>query len=246
MPRHKRIVSRPGRHHGLPLAHAQEIREDSIDIIVPIIHGYEMSPSEQPGIMPLAENRRFDAQGFTLQKGVPAAGEGMAVDIDEEFVLELLGEGRHWFHGEDVVVEGAIGHAGDGFREADVRVICRENRGVEMAEVFKLAVFFRLLGDDADEFVGQFRAVHLLHETLAVHPFPVVGGLRPSRSDAAPDHGILLLLPGEVVVFLVVIVAFVVLPVHVGREEDVAVDVDLAFAEDGHEAFGRDNGGAGV
>lgn len=44
-----------------------------------------MSPRKETAVMPFSENRGFETEGFGEEEGVPAAAEGVAVDVDEVF-----------------------------------------------------------------------------------------------------------------------------------------------------------------
>lgn len=83
--------------------------------------------------MPFTEDGGFDAHGAGKEEGAPAAGEGVAVDVDEEFGGELFGEGCFWDFVDDFFDKAAllVGHAPDDFREASVGVVADVGFGVE-------------------------------------------------------------------------------------------------------------------
>lgn len=68
---------------------ADEVGENGVEVIETVVEGNEVAPTEDAGVVPLAEDGGFYREGLGEEEGAETAGEGMAIDIDEVFVLEL-------------------------------------------------------------------------------------------------------------------------------------------------------------
>lgn len=70
------------------------------------------------------------------------------------------------------------------------------------------------------------------HETVSVKPSPVLLRLHAARGDSAPKHPRRFIIPLDVF-GVIVVVPHISHVVHIGREQDVVVDIDLALSKHG-------------
>ena len=101
----------------------EEVGHQPVQVIITIIHGNEVTPGEEPGVMPFPENSCLDPQGFALLKGAPPTREAVSINVDKIFRLELLTEIFGLFVGPNIVVERAIWDAAPSLSEADIEVV---------------------------------------------------------------------------------------------------------------------------
>lgn len=202
-----------------------------------------MEPLKHAAVVPLSEHGRLESQTATLEKCVPAPTERVSVHVHQELVLELVRHGRLRYRAEPLLQPSAIQvrHAPFQVREPRVHKLLGK---VHQREPVRLGICFCRVIVPRQDTMGLSRGretcrVRHQHETVSVKPSPVLLRLHAARGDSAPKH------PRRFIIPLDVLGAIVVVPhishvVHIGREQDVVVDIDLALSKHGQQLPARD------
>lgn len=203
-----------------------------------------MQPLKQTAVVPLPEHGRLEPQTATLEKRVPAPAERVSVHVYQELVLELVRHGRLRHRAEPLLQPPTvqIWRAPLQVRESRVRELPRK---VDRREPCRLGIRLGRVVVPRKDTVGlsrgcEARRVRHQHKTLSVQPSPVVLCLYAAGRDAAPEHPCRFILPRSVL-RAVVVVPWIIHVVHVGREQDVIVDIDLALAKHRQQLPARDS-----
>lgn len=159
-------------------AGVREEVEEGVQVLEGVVKGDKVHPGDEAVVVPLCVDGGFERQARGAEEAAEPGGEGVAVDVGEEFVPVLLLHGEVFQHGEGVVVKGAFG----GWAQLDEpRVGNLVGKGAQVAAVKARAGVdgfrgeFKRLGPDARLFDLRYDcAVEHVDETLTLKVVPVV------------------------------------------------------------------------
>jgi hypothetical protein len=173
---------------------------DKIEMLIALqTHGDVMYPGSKPLSVPLAENAHFVRQAAALQEAVEAAGEGVAVHVQQVLVVPCILAVDALDHLEELLLRIAVaGVALPHVAEFDVDEVLQGSA----VDVFycELGVGLRLGADKDAHFV---RCIEALDDVLAVLSSPAAVATEAAGRGATPVKAVGLVLPGRVMVRVV-------------------------------------------